>query len=166
MLMHDLVCQICKKIFSRQISPLQINNGRGKYCSKQCAVKGTGNLRKCDNSGSNHYLWKGDDVGYMGVHAWVRKRLPKPLLCQDCLLVPPRDLANISQEYKRDLSDWEYLCRKCHMTKDGRLERAAKTQFRKGSKPWNTGLKTGIVPRSAFKKGITPWNKGKKNVLA
>ncbi len=59
--------------------------------------------------------------GYTGIHEWIKRRLPKPEACQDCRTVPPRDLANISQEYKRDISDWEWLCRRCHMTKDGRL---------------------------------------------
>lgn len=31
-----------------------------------------------------------------------------------------------------------------------------------GGIPWNKGIKTGIIPRSAFKKGFTPANKGKK----
>lgn len=33
-----------------------------------------------------------------------------------------------------------------------------------GHIPWNKGLKTGLVPRSAFKKGHTPATKGKKNL--
>jgi len=39
------------------------------------------------------------------------------------------DLANISQEYKREISDWEWLCRKCHMTKDGRLKCFLKNRY-------------------------------------
>lgn len=65
--------------------------------------------------------WKGDNVSYGALHLWVRKYLPKPRVCRDCNQPKRLDLANISQEYKRDLNDWEYLCRKCHMTKDGRL---------------------------------------------
>ena len=34
---------------------------------------------------------------------------------------PPYDLANISQEYRRDVDDFEWLCRSCHMKKDGRI---------------------------------------------
>jgi len=34
--------------------------------------------------------------------------------------------------------------------------------FKKGSKPWNKGIKTGLVPKTAFKKGELSWNKGKK----
>lgn len=151
-------CIICKAEFSKQLSPKQIANGSGKYCSKQCAVKGTGNLRKSDNSGSNHGAWKGDEVKYNGLHLWVRHHKPKPSLCEECKLVPPLDLAN-KGIYNRDFNNWEYLCRKCHMTKDGRLEKVKETTFKKGATPWNAGIKTGLVPSTAFKKGQTPWNK-------
>lgn len=67
--------------------------------------------------------WKGDRVSIGALHDWVKYRLEKPIFCQSCHMVSPFDLANISQEYKRDLSDWEWLCRGCHMLKDGRLER-------------------------------------------
>lgn len=129
-------CLICHKPFTRDISPKQLSEGRGRYCSRQCTVKGTGNLTKSNNSGSNHGNWKGDAVKYNGLHTWVRKHKPKPELCEECKLVPPLDLAN-KGIYDRDFDNWEYLCRKCHMTKDGRLERASATQFKKGMIPWN-----------------------------
>ena len=53
----------------------------------------------------------------------------KPEYCEDCGKVPPRDLANISQEYKRDINDFEWLCRKCHMTKDGRLNQLGRKKI-------------------------------------
>ncbi len=71
--------------------------------------------------GSKNPMWKGDGVGFRSIHEWVRRRYPKPDFCIDCKIVKPMDLANISQKYKRDIRDWEWLCRKCHMTKDGRL---------------------------------------------
>jgi len=67
--------------------------------------------------------WKGEKVGYAGIHDWVKRRLKRPTTCQDCGKKCKPDLANISQKYKRDLTDWEWLCRRCHMEKDGRLER-------------------------------------------
>lgn len=73
-----------------------------------------------NNAGENNPMYLGDDVGYNGVHTWVRKRKPKPELCERCGLVPPLDLANISGEYNRDLDNYKYLCRKCHMDSDGR----------------------------------------------
>lgn len=74
------------------------------------------------NQNEKNPMWKGDDVGYKCLHKWVRRHKPKPELCQECNLKPPHDLANISQEYKRDVNDFEWLCRACHMKKDGRLK--------------------------------------------
>jgi hypothetical protein len=65
--------------------------------------------------------WMGDSVSLGALHDYIRYHFPKPDKCSNCGEVKQLDLANISQEYKRDLSDWEWICRKCHMYKDGRL---------------------------------------------
>jgi len=66
--------------------------------------------------------WRGDKVQYAGLHGFVKRRKKQPEKCEDCGRITNKlDLANISQEYKRDLDDWEWLCRKCHMVKDGRI---------------------------------------------
>ena len=75
--------------------------------------------------------WKGDKVGYTALHNYVKRRLKRPIICQKCLKISRVDLANISGKYKRDLSDWEWLCRKCHMEKDGRLYKLVKTNHKK-----------------------------------
>ena len=75
------------------------------------------------NSAENNGNWKGDNVKYRALHEWVRNHKSEPALCVECEKQPPYDLANISGEYKRNLDDWEYLCRKCHMIKDGRLKK-------------------------------------------
>jgi len=72
--------------------------------------------------GSKNPNWIGDKVGISGVHGWVKRRLKKPELCTKCKADKVHDLANISQKYLRNLTDWEWLCRKCHMTKDGRMK--------------------------------------------
>jgi hypothetical protein len=71
----------------------------------------------------NNPVWKGDGVGKPALHQWVRRRLYKPELCQECNFYNPYDLANVTGVYSRDLSNWKYLCRRCHMESDGRLER-------------------------------------------
>ena len=85
---------------------------------------------KCSKSkiAEKNPMWVGEKIGYSGIHSWVRLRFPKPRLCCKCKSKPPMDLANISQKYKRDISDWEWLCRKCHMIKDGRLNRLHKAK--------------------------------------
>jgi len=70
--------------------------------------------------------WKGgvsDEkfAGYHSLHRWVNQQLPKPALCEACGLRPAHDCANKSGEYQRDLSDWWWICRHCHMNIDGRI---------------------------------------------
>lgn len=81
------------------------------------------------NKGSKNGQWKGNKVGYYALHEYVKYHLPKPDLCNLCKKVKKLDLANISQEYKRDLSDWEWLCRICHMMKDGRMFKRTQGRF-------------------------------------
>jgi hypothetical protein len=75
------------------------------------------------NYGEANPSFKGDEVKYEALHIYVRRRKPMPDLCEFCGLVPPVDLANKSGKYLRDLDDWNYLCRKCHMDSDGRNDR-------------------------------------------
>ena len=75
--------------------------------------------------GEKNPNWKGDWVGDVALHNWIRRHKPKSEICE-CCGQPPKykislDLANISQQYKRDITDFEWLCRSCHMKKDNRL---------------------------------------------
>ncbi len=73
-------------------------------------------------SAENNYNWKGDNVGMKALHEWIKNHKPKPKFCENCRVKLPYDLANISGKYKRDINDFEWLCRSCHMNKDGRLK--------------------------------------------
>lgn len=88
----------------------------GKKQSKESIEK-----MRLSKLGVRHPLWKGDDAGYSAIHSWVRRNKPKSAFCEVCKVKSPQDIANISQLYKRDINDYEWLCRRCHMTKDGRL---------------------------------------------
>lgn len=66
-------------------------------------------------------MWKGNLVGYSALHRWINKYKPKPKLCEECNINKPKDLANLSGEYKRDVNDFKWLCRCCHMKNDGRM---------------------------------------------
>jgi hypothetical protein len=82
--------------------------------------KGNFGANCCEHNGN----WLGVNVSYRGVHRWVRRRKIQPERCEICGAQKDRlDLANLSGDYKRDLEDWIYLCRRCHMKTDGRLER-------------------------------------------
>lgn len=71
--------------------------------------------------GRNNKMWKGDKVGLNALHAWLKNRIQKPSLCEICKVVPPYDLAN-KGKYNRNFKNWYWLCRKCHMESDGRME--------------------------------------------
>jgi hypothetical protein len=66
----------------------------------------------------NNFAWKGDKVGYHGLHNWVRKYLPKPEFCSICLKYRPTDLANVTGIYNRDFENWDYFCHQCHIRHD------------------------------------------------
>jgi len=70
-------------------------------------------------TGFKNPVWKGDDAGYDAIHKWIHKNKPKPELCEECHQKPPTDCANISGEYRRDINDYRWMCRKCHMIFDG-----------------------------------------------
>lgn len=88
---------------------------KGKHHTEETKQKMA--LSKFNDKNPN---WKGDDVGYCSIHEWIKNRKVKTDLCEQCKKNPPCDLANISGEYKRDVSDYEWLCRSCHMELDGR----------------------------------------------
>lgn len=103
----------------------QINKtGLCKVCSIRLTAKDkrTQYCPSCAHSGERNNNWKGDAVGIDALHAFIRSRLTKPEKCVHCNDAPPIDLANKSGKYKRDVSDWEWLCRRCHMISDGRLD--------------------------------------------
>jgi len=91
----------------------------GKHHSEESRRKMSENSLK--KYGEKNPMWKGDEVGFTGIHAWVRRNKRKSDVCEICGEQKPYDLANISGEYKRDINDYQWLCRKCHMMEDGRL---------------------------------------------
>lgn len=63
--------------------------------------------------------WKGNDVGYFALHAWVNRKLGKAKTCEYCGTNNSRvEWANKSHQYKRTTNDWIQLCKKCHYEYD------------------------------------------------
>jgi NUMOD3 motif len=69
---------------------------------------------------SNRLSWKGEDVGYLGLHAWVRRCLGKAQFCEhaDSTCKGRFEWANKNHEYKRELDDWLQLCVSHHRRYD------------------------------------------------
>lgn len=120
-------CLTCGKKFYQR--PSRIKSGRGKFCSQSCLGK--------SRIGEKNGKWKGDKVGYIGLHHRVRKSLGKPLICQFCGVTDvPIEWANKSHKYFLTLSDWISLCVPCHRKYDNtprirkRKSKFAKEQWR------------------------------------
>ena len=68
--------------------------------------------------GDKHWYWKGDNSGYRNIHIWIENHYGKPDTCEFCgksgLSGHQIHWANISGEYKREITDWIRLCTKCH----------------------------------------------------
>lgn len=64
------------------------------------------------------FNWKGENVGYFSLHAWVSRHKGKAKVCHACGSTDNVQWANKSLEYKRDLEDWIELCCKCHRKYD------------------------------------------------
>lgn len=76
------------------------------------------------------------DSEYSMVHHWIVKKLGKPKLCADCGTTEDRvyHWANVSGQYKRELSDWRRLCVPCHVRADG--QRKPERKFCKYGHPY------------------------------
>ncbi len=72
--------------------------------------------RKNKASGEKNGEWKGDNVSYRNLHRWVERKLGKAIKCMNDLSHKSTRFhwANISKEYKRELSDWIQLCPSCN----------------------------------------------------
>lgn len=103
---------ICKECGNSFVDKKHLDR---QYCSKSCSKKGKINK-----------MWRGEKVQYHALHAWVKRNNPEPANCECCGKEAKLDAANISNEYKREITDWEWLCRSCHMKKDGRMNNITK----------------------------------------
>lgn len=111
-------CQVCCKKFKAKPS------AKRKYCSLNCVYKTT---RGVPNRNSQ---WKGENVSYKALHVWVARWRGTPSECEECGDTSDRkyEWANISKEYKRDLSDWKRLCHPCHIRFDDSVSKGVLTR--------------------------------------
>ena len=90
---------------------------KGKKASLETRLK----MSQSHGKGEANHNWKGDKVGYSGVHRWVESRLGRPNKCINKLCSKKSvvfEWCNISHSYKRELNDWVRLCRSCHRKYD------------------------------------------------
>lgn len=121
--------------------------------------------------GEAHGSWKGDKVGYSGIHMWFRDNIGKAFKCQWYLvgLVCSNKSKNFhwallkGKKYERRRTNFIMLCASCHKKYDCTDETRKKISLLKtGQRSWLKGT-TGLVKANSgsFKKGHIPWIKGR-----
>lgn len=78
----------------------------------------------------NNPNYKGDRVGYVGIHVWLRKTFGYPDVCESCNKVGQKingrwNLVYAKIEgalYARNRSNFKKLCNKCHRNYDSTKE--------------------------------------------
>ena len=112
---YEKPCEHCQKLFPPKKNAEgylnMVNWSKQRFCSYECA----NSSRRYKNTNTPR------ETELKRLHIWIRRRKPQPECCEDCGVKNQfLDLANISQEYKHVIEDYEFLCRRCHMRKDGR----------------------------------------------
>ncbi len=130
-------CLRCEKLV--WFNQARILNGGGKYCSQLCSNKSTG-LR-----GDKSPHWKGNDVGYYGIHNWLYTNFGKADKCEQCGRTKRVQWAKLKDKpYERKRENFFKLCSICHIIYDNTIVKAG----------WNKGTKGVMKPNSgSFKKG-------------
>lgn len=105
-------CLACGKRFKKRYSTSVkvFLSERTKYCSKNCA-----------NTGKHNHKWVGDKITLLALHNWVSYHLGKPNKCEICgttEIGKKYEWSNKFHTYKRNLKDWQRLCKKCHVKYD------------------------------------------------
>jgi hypothetical protein len=69
----------------------------------------------------NHPRYKGDAIGYFGVHSWIEKVKGKPKRCEICGIEDKKKKyhwANKDGRYRRREDEWMRVCVSCHRIYD------------------------------------------------
>ena len=122
-------CKNCGVVLAKKIKPT--STGYCKLCRLKLAPPAKGSVRsdmvgnrKSARYGKDNPAWKGDKVGYVPLHIWVRRQLGTPTVCEHCgrgnLYGRSIHWANKSHKYLRNIADWLRLCARCHFQYDGK----------------------------------------------
>lgn len=119
---HKLCKSCCKKgiKFSDDVKENMSKARKGIKFSDSHKSNLSKHLSKINGKGEKSPSWKGDKVGYHGLHKWIQSELGKPKYCADCGTTTAKrfEWANISGLYKRETKDFKRLCTSCHIAFD------------------------------------------------
>ena len=115
-------CKGCGKDFKRNKNYFGKQWESIEYCSRKCSG-GKTSKRQLERfkDETKHPRWRGDSAGYFAMHDWITKHYGQPKKCEICKLNDPLRVyhwANLTGNYKRDISDWKRMCVSCHRKYD------------------------------------------------
>ncbi len=135
-------CLACNKTFFTH--PCRLNNGMGKFCSRNCSSKVNIN-NPIFRKGSKYVipdearkraaqkllgkfleekssLWKGENITRRTLHKWIVKKKGKASTykCAYCSK-NGKDWSSKNHKYKRDINEFIPLCRSCHELYDFKM---------------------------------------------
>ena len=108
-----------------------------KYCSQDCGQRSMSgrkqtqeHIKKRILSGDAHPLWEGPSVSERGGRARALRAYPSPSNCERCGKSGRLDRHHKDENTANNLREnIEFLCRKCHMTADGRINRMREVRY-------------------------------------
>src|SRR4030065_1643214 len=125
-----------------------------------CSYSRTKRCKSCSKLGKKNINWKGNSVGYNSLHIWLNRKYSKPNFCEKCGQKHPYDLSlKEGKKYTRNIKNFEWLCRRCHMKRDGRLKKLADL-----SSTWIEDGNSYILKPIHRKRG-TVWVRGKRKPI-
>jgi hypothetical protein len=104
-----------KKNYKKENHPFY-NKHHSEETKKKMSKNRTGKQKAEKNP-----AWKGNNVGNVGLHRWLRKNKPKSKVCEFCKnkkKFEDLEIANITRIYNRDFSNYKWACNKCHKKLD------------------------------------------------
>jgi hypothetical protein len=141
-LMKKKECCVCSKAHRMKFLKSKViyhHSEETKAKLRECKLGEKNPMWKKGRIGKMNPMWSGDYVSYKSLHQWVRRHKPKISFCEECNKSESYDVANISGEYKRDINDFQWLCRRCHMQKDSRIKNFMIPRFSTAIRDSNTG---------------------------
>jgi len=108
---------------------ISLRDDKGRFIKGHLQLNsGKTHFKKGQFSDEKHFKWKGNNVGYYALHNWIYRKLGKASKCINCGTFENVQWSNVSGKYKRDLEDWQELCRKHHQKYDNWVNKGWKTR--------------------------------------
>ena len=101
------LCKTCKSEYDDKTS--KIRNKRYREKDLERKKKHNNNLNKQQKKAI---------LKYQSLHRLIRKIKPKQQFCTICNQEEKLELASISHSYTKNIEDWMWLCRRCHILFD------------------------------------------------